>query len=136
MTPAPSPVGSVGANFHRPPCLHRHGGEKHERCSRIGGASIVSLPSASVRPPIIAVLASTAEEQQDLSLFLGEDLIVWLVLAFGGALLAGNVAAIVRPPQREARKEGDLESAPVARSAVMALIGLVATIWALVSLLA
>lgn len=98
--------------------------------------AIVSLPSAAVLLPDVALLASTTEDQQDLSLFLGEDLIVWLVLAFGGALLAGNVAAIVRPPKREARKDGDLESAPVARSVVMAVIGLVATIWALVSLLA
>ncbi len=68
--------------------------------------------------------------------FRGDDLIVWLVLAMGGALLAGNVAAVVRPPERANRKEGDLEHAPVTRSLVMAGIGMVATIWALVSLLA
>ena len=56
--------------------------------------------------------------------------------AMGGALLAGNVAAVVRPPERANRKEGDLEHAPVTRSLVMAGIGMVATIWALVSLLA
>lgn len=83
----------------------------------------------------VAVLASVTEED-DVSLFLGEDLIVWLVLAFGGALLAGNIAAVVRPPERALRKEGDLDRAPVARSMVMAGIGLVATVWALVSLLA
>jgi hypothetical protein len=73
--------------------------------------------------------------QESFSPFLGDDLIVWLVLAMGGALLAGNVAAVVRPPQQADRREGDLDRAPVTRSLVMAGIGLVATIWALVSLL-
>lgn len=85
---------------------------------------------------LFVALATAAPEEEDISLFLGEDLIVWLVLAFGGALLAGNVAAVIRPPQRGERKDGDLEQAPVGRSMVMAGIGLVATIWALVSLLA
>lgn len=67
--------------------------------------------------------------------FLGKDLLAYLVLALGGALLAGNVAALVRPPE-EGRGEDDLEQAPVARSLVMAGIGLVAAIWALVSLVA
>ena len=66
-------------------------------------------------------------------MFLGEDLLAWLVLAIGGALCVGNVLALVRPP--EAPKEGELERAPVARSVAMALMGLVAAIWALASLL-
>lgn len=68
--------------------------------------------------------------------FLGDDLLVWLVLAMGAALVAGNVAAILRPPPREARADGELDRAPVTRSLVMAAIGLVAALWALVSLLA
>ncbi len=69
--------------------------------------------------------------------FLGDDLIVYLVLAMGAALVAGNVAALIRPPQRAARDdEGRLERAPVVRSMIMAGIGLVAAIWALLSLLA
>ena len=67
-------------------------------------------------------------------MFLGEDLLAWLVLALGGALLIGNVAAIVRPPGGP-RDEGALERAPVARSVVMALVGLVAAVWALASLI-
>jgi hypothetical protein len=67
--------------------------------------------------------------------FLGDDLLAWLVLALGGALLVGNVAAIIRPPA-EPREENALERAPVLRSAVMAAIGLLATVWALASLLA
>ena len=67
-------------------------------------------------------------------MFLGDDLLAWLVLALGGALFVGNVAAIVRPPA-EPREEGALERAPCARSVVMGGIGLVAAIWALASLL-
>lgn len=67
--------------------------------------------------------------------FLGDDLIVWLVLAMGAALLVGNIAAVVRPPNRSSRPEGELEQAPIGRSLIMAGIGLLAAIWALVSLL-
>jgi hypothetical protein len=64
--------------------------------------------------------------------FLGDDLLTWLVLALGGALFAGNLLALVKPPPP---KEGDLERAPVGRSVLMGVIGLVAAIWALASLL-
>ena len=67
-------------------------------------------------------------------MFLGEDLLAYLVLAIGGALCVGNVLAIVRPPEEAA--EGDLERAPVARSITMAVIGGVAALWALGSLIA
>ena len=66
------------------------------------------------------------------TVFLGEDLLAWLLLALGGALVVGNGLALVRPP-REARK-GELARAPVTRSVVMALAGLVAAIWALATL--
>ena len=67
-------------------------------------------------------------------MFLGEDLLAWLVLAIGGALCVGNVLALVRPP--EAPKEGELERAPVGRSVVMAVLGGLAAVWALGSLIA
>jgi hypothetical protein len=67
--------------------------------------------------------------------FLGDDLLAWLVLALGGALFVGNVAAIARPPA-EPREEGALERAPVVRSVLMGALGLIAAIWALGSLLA
>lgn len=67
-------------------------------------------------------------------MFLGDDLLAWLMLALGGALLVGNVAAMVRPPEQP-REEGALERAPVTRSVVMAAVGLLATVWALASLL-
>lgn len=66
-------------------------------------------------------------------MFLGEDLLAWLVLALGGALFAGNLMAIVKPPERR-RDVADLERAPVFRSVVMAALGLVAAVWALGSL--
>lgn len=67
-------------------------------------------------------------------MFLGEDLLAWLVLAFGGALFVGNLMAIVRPPARQL-DDANLERAPLVRSAVYAGIGLVAAIWALASLI-
>lgn len=66
-------------------------------------------------------------------MFLGKDLLAWLVLALGGALLFGNVMAVVRPPENK-RSEEDLEKAPVARSIGMAVVGLIAAVWALASL--
>jgi hypothetical protein len=65
--------------------------------------------------------------------FLGEDLLAWLVLALGAAMAAGNVVALVRPPDRP-RDEGDLARAPVLRSVLFIAVGLVAGIWALASL--
>ena len=64
---------------------------------------------------------------------LGDDLLAWLVLALGGALLVGNVLAMVRPPARP-HDESALERAPIARSIIMAVVGGVAAIWALASL--
>jgi hypothetical protein len=67
--------------------------------------------------------------------FLGEDLLAYLVLAFGGALFVGNLLAVVRPPERQL-DDSSLERAPMARSLVFAGIGLIAAIWALGSLIA
>ena len=67
-------------------------------------------------------------------MFLGEDLLAWLVLAFGGAMFVGNVAAVFRP--REApREEGELTRAPRVRSVAMAMLGLAAAVWAIITLL-
>jgi hypothetical protein len=62
---------------------------------------------------------------------LGDDLLAWLILALGGALFAGNVMALVKPPPR---KEGDLAKAPIGRSVLMGVVGLIAAVWALASL--
>lgn len=65
-------------------------------------------------------------------MFLGKNLLVYLLLALGGALCAGNLLAIFRPPAQP--KEGSMERAPVRRSLTMAAIGLVVCLWALASL--
>ena len=67
-------------------------------------------------------------------MFLGDDLLPYLVLALGAALVFGNGLALVRPPKDA--KDDELARAPVGRSAVMIGIGLVAAVWALASLLA
>ena len=64
---------------------------------------------------------------------LGTDLLPWLVLALGAAMVFGNVVALVRPPVRGG--DDELRSAPVARTLVMITIGLVGAVWALASLL-
>ncbi|HSH58930.1 MAG TPA: hypothetical protein VK988_04665 [Acidimicrobiales bacterium] len=65
-------------------------------------------------------------------MFLGNDLLPFLVLALGGALAVGNGLALARPPARP--KAGELTKAPVGRSLVMIAIGLLAAVWALASL--
>jgi len=66
-------------------------------------------------------------------MFLGKDLIVWLLLALGGALFVGNVLALVRPPTAP-RAEGDLQQAPRSRSITMAVVGLVVAVAPLAAL--
>jgi hypothetical protein len=65
-------------------------------------------------------------------MFLGEDLLAWLVLALGAAMAAGSLMALVRPPERAS--EGELATAPLGRSVVMIVVGTVAALWALASL--
>jgi len=65
---------------------------------------------------------------------LGDDILTYLVLAIGGALLVGNLMALVRPPKAradagEAGQAEPLERPPLARTLVMIGIGLVATVW-------
>jgi hypothetical protein len=66
-------------------------------------------------------------------LFLGNDLLAYIVLALGGALFVGNGLALVRPPERP--EEGDLRRAPLARTLTMMTIGAIAALWAAASLL-
>ena len=67
-------------------------------------------------------------------MFLGEDLLAWLVLAFGGAMFVGNVAAVVKPRETP-REEGELTQAPKVRSVAMAMLWLAAAVWAIITLL-
>jgi hypothetical protein len=65
-------------------------------------------------------------------MFLGENLLMWLILALGGALFVGNLVAMIKPPPKA--QEGDLDRAPIARSVFMSVLGLIAAIWALATL--
>jgi hypothetical protein len=71
--------------------------------------------------------------------FLGDDLLPLLVLAFGAAMAVGSALALIRPPGPSEPAADDeaapLERPPVARSVVMIGVGLVAAVWALASLL-
>ena len=106
--------------------------KSHNLCSRTAERDEADVSLRRYPGAVIAMVLA----DEGTGAFLGDDLLPYLVLAMGGALVAGNLAAIFRPPPATARKEGDLDRAPVARSMVMAGIGLVAAIWALVSLLA
>lgn len=65
-------------------------------------------------------------------MLLGDNLLPLLVLALGAAMAVGNGLALVRPP--EAPREGELAKAPPTRSIVMIVVGLLAAVWALASL--
>ncbi|MEX1218753.1 MAG: hypothetical protein WEA11_09590 [Acidimicrobiales bacterium] len=66
-------------------------------------------------------------------MFLGEDILAWLVLAIGGALAIGTVLALVRPPREH--ETNDLVKPPMVRSVVMIVLGTVASVWGLASLI-
>ncbi len=68
-------------------------------------------------------------------MFLGEDLLAYLVLAIGAAMAVGNGLAIIRPPESR-RDEDDLEKAPILRSLFFVVIGSIAAIWAIALLIA
>lgn len=67
-------------------------------------------------------------------MFLGPDLLPWLLLAFGAAMAAGNIAAMVRP-RPNPRRQGELTKAPLRRTLPYTIIGLVVAVWGLASLL-
>lgn len=68
------------------------------------------------------------------TLFLGDNLLPLLALAFGGALVVGPGLALVKPPENR-RSEDDLERPPLIRTLLFIVLGLIMTIWALASLL-
>jgi len=66
------------------------------------------------------------------NVFAVEDLLPLLVLAVGGAMLVGPLLALVRP--RPEVREGDLERPPLPRSLAFMAVGLIASVWAIASL--
>ena len=64
-----------------------------------------------------------------------DTLLAYLVLAVGGALAVGTALALVRP-NPEGADEGELERPPLARSVVMIVVGGLAALWAVASLVA
>ena len=67
-------------------------------------------------------------------MLLGEDFLGWIVLALGSAMAVGHLFAWLRPRPVGAASEGDLPRPPVIRSIIMIVVGTVAAIWALASL--
>jgi hypothetical protein len=72
------------------------------------------------------------------SSFLGLDstLLTWLLLAFGAAMVVGNLAALLKPPAPEPGSGDVRVRPPIGRTLVFVLVGAVASIWALASLIA
>ena len=71
-------------------------------------------------------------------LLLGDDFLPWIILAFGAAMVVGNVLALVRPPAPKPGEDSSADAAsgpPVARASIMIVIGAVAAIWGIASLL-
>ncbi len=66
-------------------------------------------------------------------MFLGEDLLSWLLLSLGAAMALGNAMALIRPPQQ--LEVGDLTRPPLWRSLLYILLGSVAAFWAAASLM-
>ena len=94
-----------------------------------------SLPDLhSTAPPAIGRLLA-----EDSGLLLGRDFFPWMVLAFGAAMVVGNVLALVRPPSDRADADRDDDAGAarpaVGRAVTMIVLGLGAALWGLASLL-
>jgi len=66
--------------------------------------------------------------------FLGEDLLPLLLLAFSGAMVAGNIVALIRPPTHMVAEDDEIEKPPFGRSVLMAALGALGAIWAIATL--
>ncbi|HEX7095554.1 MAG TPA: hypothetical protein VF183_06710 [Acidimicrobiales bacterium] len=67
---------------------------------------------------------------------LGDDLLPYLVLAFGGAMAVGTAVALMRPPEQRQRDAAGAPQVSKARAFVFITVGAIAALWALASLLA
>ncbi|MFI5043530.1 MAG: hypothetical protein ACHQDC_01950 [Acidimicrobiales bacterium] len=74
----------------------------------------------------------------DGQLLLGDDFFPWIALAFGAAMVVGNVLALLRPPKTDrggTRSAGTAnERPPIARVVAMIVLGVVVGGWGLASL--
>ncbi|MFV0259443.1 MAG: hypothetical protein ACK5PP_13480 [Acidimicrobiales bacterium] len=68
---------------------------------------------------------------------LGDDFLAWLTMALGGALALGTGLALLRPqqPTGEGGAESEVVRAPLGRSLIQIVIGSVAAVWALATIL-
>ncbi|MFV0315842.1 MAG: hypothetical protein ACK5O2_02630 [Microthrixaceae bacterium] len=73
--------------------------------------------------------------QDDFEPFLGADFFPWMILAFGAAMVIGNVLAMLRPPRTSGGSGEAPHRPPLGRSVVMIVVGLAASAWGLASLL-
>ena len=76
----------------------------------------------------------------------GPEIITFLLLALGGALAVGNIAALINPNGSRKRQTGrpdippppgapdEPAKPPVGRSVVMITVGMVIVVWAIASL--
>ena len=64
----------------------------------------------------------------------GENLLALLVLAIGAALAFGNLMALLRPRSEDELGEDELARPPLLRSIAMIVLGVLAAVWALASL--
>ena len=58
-----------------------------------------------------------------------------MVLAIGAALAVGNALALIRPPETK-RNDDDLAQAPRGRAIAYIVVGVIAAVWGLATLLA
>ncbi|UDY34134.1 hypothetical protein [Dermatobacter hominis] len=73
------------------------------------------------------VVGVLAQDDGGGTLFLGDDFFPWIVLALGAAMVVGNLLALVRPP-------ADGGPPPVGRAVTMIVLGAVAAVWGIASL--
>ena len=66
-------------------------------------------------------------------MFLGPDLIPFLMLALGAALFVVNGLAMLKP-RPQPLNDNELQRAPIGRSLLMVVVGLIASVWALATL--
>lgn len=66
---------------------------------------------------------------------LGDNLLPYLVLAFGGAMAVGTAMALFRPPEDTTKPKPELDRSTLLRSWLFIVVGAVAAIWAAASLL-